>query len=86
MAGGRVSNVVVAADHVVQVGGVRARGSSAHHAVGTPCLIHHTGVGAGAHNTGARFFASTLIHHFQVWVTSTLGCQQLTLVPVGEAI
>lgn len=31
-------------------------------------------------------FASTLVHHFQVRVPPALGRQQLTFVPVGEAV
>lgn len=48
-----VSDVVVAAEGMVQAGGLRAGGCPAHHAVGTACLVHHAGVGARTHHAGA---------------------------------
>lgn len=36
--------------------------------------------------TTAPTFAFALVHHFEVGVVSALGCQQVTLVPVGVAI
>lgn len=48
-----VGDVVVAAESVVQAGGLGAGSRPAHHAVGAARLVHHAGVGAGAHHAGA---------------------------------
>lgn len=48
-----VGNVVVAAEGMIQAGGLGAGSRPAHHAVGAACLVHHAGVGARAHHAGA---------------------------------
>lgn len=49
----RVGDVVVAAQGMVQAGGLGARSRPARHAVRAARLVHHAGVGAGAHHAGA---------------------------------
>jgi len=48
-----VGDVVVAAEGMVQAGGLGAGGRAAHHAVGAARLVDDAGVGAGAHHAGA---------------------------------
>lgn len=48
-----VGDVVVAAQGMVQAGGLGARSRPARHAVRAARLVHHAGVGAGAHHAGA---------------------------------
>lgn len=49
----RVGDVVVAAQGMVQAGGLGAGSRPARHAVRAARLVHHAGVGAGAHHAGA---------------------------------